>query len=201
MKKNYSKLFLVFVITFSLVNLSFGQTSKNKNFNPYFGIVNIDNTGKETPVKLLVNKKVNHDSGYQALFSYDFDKNGKSEEIFYSFGSQGFARFLMKPDGNMETMNLYNEIFDIPQADEGFWFYIADIFGNRTPEILIFSKIGDSCFVKIINYSTDKNSFVEHYYALNDLALSKQLIFKSQKKIFVPIGSQGVFEEIPLIIE
>ena len=67
--------------------------------------------------------------------------------------------------------------------------------------ILIFSKIGESCFVKIINYSTVKKSFVEHTYGLNDLALSKQLLIKNQKKIFVPVGSQGLFEETPLIIE
>ncbi len=184
-----------------LGNFSFGQTSVSKNSNPYFDIVNIDNTGKMTPVKFIVNIKVNHDSEYEALFSFDFDKNGKSEELFYSFGSQGFARFLMKPDGNMETSNLYNDQFDIPEANEGFWFYIADIFGDTTPEILIFSKIGESCFVKIINYSLVKKSFIEHNYELNDLALSKQLLIKNQKKIIVPVGSQGLFEETSLIIE
>ena len=188
-------------LIFSLGNLLFGQTDATKDINPYFEIVNMDNTGEVTPVNLLVNKKVNHDSRYDSLFSYDFDKNGKLEEIFYSFGSQGFARFLMKPDGNMETINLYDEQFDVPEANEGFWFYIADIFGDQTPEILIFSQIGESCFVKIINYSTSKNSFVEHTYELNDLALSKQLLIKNQKKIFIPVGSQGLFDEIPLIIE
>ena len=188
-------------LIFSLGNLLFGQTDATKDINPYFEVVYMDNTGEVTPVNLLVNKKVNHDSRYDSLFSYDFDKNGKLEEIFYSFGSQGFARFLMKPDGNMETINLYDEQFDVPEANEGFWFYIADIFGDQTPEILIFSQIGESCFVKIINYSTSKNSFVEHTYELNDLALSKQLLIKNQKKIFIPVGSQGLFEETPLIIE
>lgn len=196
------KTILIFItLTFSLGNFSFGQTSESENSNPYFDIVNMDNTGKVTPIKLLVNKKVNHDSSYEALFTYDFDKSGKSEEIFYSFGSQAFAQFLMNPDGNMETTNLYNDQFDIPESNEGFWFYIADIFGDSTAEILIFSKIGESCFVKIINYSTVKKSFVEHTYGLNDLALSKQLLIKNQKKIFVPVGSQGLFEETPLIIE
>ena len=161
----------------------------------------MDNTGEVTPVELLVNKKVDHHSRYEALFTYDFDKNGKLEEIFYSFGSQGYARFLMKPDGNMEAINLYDEQFDIPEDNEGFWFYIADIFGDQTPEILIFSKISESCFVKIINYSASKKSFLENTYGLNDLTLSKHLLIKNQEKIFVPLGSQGLFDEIPLIIE
>ena len=45
-------------LTFSLGNFSFGQTSESENSNPYFDIVNMDNTGKVTPIKLLVNKKV-----------------------------------------------------------------------------------------------------------------------------------------------
>jgi hypothetical protein len=184
-----------------LINLTLGQTIDKGNLNPYFDIVNIDQTGKVTPVELLANIKVNLDSRYEALYSYDFDKNGKDEEIFYSFGSQGFARFLMKPDGKMETINLYNDAFDIPEANEGFWFYISDIFGDITPEILIFSKIGSSCFLKIINYSSAKNRFIEHTYNLYDLASSKQLVIVNQKKIHMPYGSQGLFDETPLIIE
>lgn len=175
--------------------------SEDDNYNPYLDIVNIDETGEVTSVKPLMRVKVDHDSQYEELFSYDFDKNGKLEEIFYSFGSQGYARFLMKPDGNAETINLYNESFDVPTDSEGFWFYMADIFGDSSPEILIYSIIGESSFVKIINYSKLKKSFVKHTYELNSLALSKQLLIKNQKKIFVPIGSQGLFEETPLIIE
>jgi len=187
--------------TFYFGNFLIAQSRESKNSNPYFDIVNLDNAGKVTPVKLLVNKKVNHDSRYEALFTHDFDKNGKSDEIFYSYGSQGFARFLMKLNGNLETTNLYNDQFDIPEANEGFWFYIADIFEDQTPEILIFSKIGESCFVKIINYSKTKKKIVEHTYKLNYLALSKQLLIKNKKQIFIPFGSQGLFDETPLIIE
>lgn len=188
-------------LTIAFVKFSFGQTNGHGNSNPYFDIVDIDNSGKVTQVKLLTNRKVNHDTTYQALFVYDFDKNGKSENVFYSFGSQGFARFLMSIDGNLEPIDLYNDMFDLPEDKEGFWFYAADIFGDQTPEIIIFSKIGESCFVKIINYSTTKRKFVEQLYRLNDLALSKQLLVKNQGKIIVPIGSQGLFDEIPLIIE
>lgn len=188
-------------LVFSIINLFYGQTGEGINSNPYFEIVNMDNSGKVTPAQLLVNKKVNHDSRYETLFTYDFDKNGKLDKIFYSFGSQGVARFLMTPEGNMETTSLFSDPFDIPEENEGFWFYISDIFENQTPEILIFSKIGARCFLKIINYSTNKKSFVEHTYILNDVALSKQLLIKNQKKIFIPIGSQGLFDEIPLIVE
>jgi hypothetical protein len=197
------KQIILIAISFNvwLINFSFGQTIEKKDSNPYFDIVNIDQTGKVTPVELLVNIKVNLESRYEALYIHDFDKNGKDEEIFYSFGSQSFARFLMKPDGNMETINLYNDMFDIPQANEGFWFYISDIFGDTTPEILIFSKIGSSCFVKIINYSSSKSRLIEHTYNLYDMAFSKQLIIVNQKKINMPYGSQGLFDETPLIIE
>lgn len=188
-------------LTITFVKFSFGQGNGQGNSNPYFDIVEIDNSGKVTQVKLLTSRKVNHDTTYEELFVYDFDKSGKSENVFYSFGSQGFARFLMSIDSKLEPIDLYNEMFDIPEEKEGFWFYAADIFGDQTPEIIIFSKIGESCFVKIINYSTTKRKFVEHSYGLNDLALSKQLLVKNQGKIIIPIGSQGLFDETPLIIE
>jgi len=174
---------------------------ENENDNPYFDIVNIDESGKITAVKPTKLIKVNHDSLYEVLFAHDFDRNGELEEIFSSFDAEGYARFSIKPDGTMYTINIYNELFDIPTDDEGFWFYIADIFGDSNPEILIYSKIGEKCFVQINNYSTVKQGFVGHNYELNSLSLSKHLLIKNEKKIIIPIGSQGLFEEAPLIIE
>jgi len=198
MKKN---ILSTISLTFLFLNICSSQMSVKNIANPYFEIVNMDSTGKTTPVKLFVNKKVNHDAQYELLYSFDFDKSGKAEEIFYSFGSQAYAMFLMNRNGSAEATNLYNAQFDIPEANEGFWFYISDIFGDATPEILIFSKIGENCFVKIINYSTNKKSFVEHEYPLNAQALSKQLLIKNQKILYMPYGSQGLFDEVPLIIE
>ncbi|MDD4148607.1 MAG: hypothetical protein PHE33_01115 [Bacteroidales bacterium] len=175
--------------------------SENENYNPYFDIVNIDESGKITSVKPTKQIKVNHEELYKVLFAYDFDKNGELEEIFSSFDAEGYARFSIKPDGTMYVINIYDELSDIPTDDEGFWFYIADIFGDSNPEILIYSKIGEKCFVQISNYSTVKQSFVGHNYELNSLSLSKHLLIKNENKIIIPFGSQGLFEEAPLIIE
>jgi hypothetical protein len=188
---------IIFVFAFIVItNLSAQQT-----VNPYFAIQNIDTLGNITQVKPLLSKKVNHDSPYQDLYTYDFDKNGKPEKIFYKLGTQSFAEFFIQINGSIELTFLYNEPFDIPETNEGFWFYIDDIFGDATPEILIFSKIGENCFLKIINYSAVKKKFVEHQYELNAQALSKQILIKNQRKIFMPYGSQGLFEEVDLIIE
>ena len=195
------KVLSAFSLIIFLYNFSIAQTATSKVSNPYFAIQNIDTSGNITQVKPLVSKKVNHDSTYQDLHTYDFDKNGKSEKIFYKLGSQSFAEFFMQINDSGELTFLYNESFDIPEANEGFWFYIDNIFGDATPEILIFSKIGENCFLKIINYSAVKKKFVDHQYELNAQALSKQILIKNQRKIFMPYGSQGLFEDLDLIIE
>jgi len=195
------KVLSAFSLIIFLYNFSIAQTATSKVSNPYFAIQNIDTSGNITQVKPLVSKKVNHDSTYQDLYTYDFDKNGKPEKIFYKLGSQSFAEFFMQINDSGELTFLYNESFDIPEANEGFWFYIDNIFGDATPEILIFSKIGEKCFLKIINYSAVKKKFVDHQYELNAQALSKQILIKNQRKIFMPYGSQGLFEDLDLIIE
>ena len=199
MKKRNVLLAVSLVIFIS--NLAIAQTVTSKVSNPYFAIQNIDTLGNITQVKPVVSKKVNHDSPYQDLYTFDFDKSGKLEKIFYKLGSQSYAEFFIQVNGSTELTFLYNAPFDVPEANEGFWFYIDNVFGDATPEILIFSKIGENCFLKIINYSTAKKKFVEHQYELNAQALSKQILIKNQKKIFMPYGSQGLYDEVDLIIE
>jgi hypothetical protein len=168
--------------------------------NPHFEIINMDNAGKVTPVASVVAMKIDLNSSYQSLYTYDFNRDGVKEEIFYSFGSQNFARFLWKSENTRVTESLYNDYFEVPNEGEGFWFYIVDVFGDTAPEILIFSIIGEDCFLKIINYSASQGKMVENIYPLSDYSVYPRHLIKSDKVIISPYGSQGLFEEYPLII-
>jgi hypothetical protein len=177
---------------------SFGQLKTV--VNPHFEIINMDIAGKVTPVAYLLAMKIDLNSSYQSLYTYDFNQDGVKEELFYSFGSQNFARILWKSENTRVAEDLYNDYFEVPLEDEGFWFYITDIFGDAEPEILIFSIIGEDCFLKIINYSASQGKMVENIYPLSAYSAYPRQLIKSDKVIISPYGSQGLFEEYPLII-
>ena len=82
--------------------------------NPHFEIINVDNAGKVTPVPSLVAMKIDLNSSFQSLYTYDFNRDGVKEEIFYSFGSQNFARFFWKSENTRVTESLYNNYFEEP---------------------------------------------------------------------------------------
>jgi hypothetical protein len=168
--------------------------------NPHFEIINMDNVGKVTPVPSLVAMKIDLNSSFQSLYTYDFNRDGVKEEIFYSFGSQNFARFFWKSENTRVTESLYNNYFEEPNEGEGFWFYITDVFGDAEPEILIFSIIGEECFLKIVNYSASQGKMLENIYPLSAYSAYPRKLIKSDKVIISPYGSQGLFEEYPLII-
>jgi hypothetical protein len=193
------KNFFLFSI-FAFSTFTYGQTI-GKNSNPYFKIVTTDEKGNSLPANMLFYKKVNINADFDTLCNYDFDKNGIKEEIFYRLGSQSFAGFILLPNKKKEAIKLYDEPFDVPNEEEGFWFYLADIFNDSTPEILIFSKIGESCNLKIVNYSANKQTYLENNYALNPIALSKITLITNEKKLIIPYGSQGLFEEEKLVFE
>lgn len=192
-----------YYLLFTLITIStftFCQTI-GKNSNPYFKIITVDEKGNSLPANMLFYKKVNINQDYDSLYNYDFDKNGIKEEIFYRLGSQSFAGFILLPNEKKEAIKLYDESFEIPNEDEGFWFYLADIFNDSTPEILIFSKIGESCNLKIINYSFKKKQYLENNYSLNPIAFSKNILITNEKKLVIPYGSQGLFDEEKLVYE
>jgi hypothetical protein len=196
--KTFQYILIAAILSFSKFTL--GQ-SIGKNSNPYFKIVNIDEKGNSLPAEVLFYKKVNHNALHDSLINFDFDNNGIDEKIFYHLGTQSFAEFILLPNNRKDAIALFNETFDIPNEDEGFWFYLADIYNDSTPEILIFSKIGENCNLKIINYSFHKQQYLEHNYALNPIALTKNLLVKNEQKIITPYGSQGLFEEEKLVYE
>lgn len=190
----------VLVVLFVFVSFLHTLGQAKTVANPFFDIVTIDNSGKVFNVPVLFSQKINLKSSYESLYTYDFNKDGVKEEIFYSFGSQNVARFLWKSENTRITENLYNDYFEEPGANEGFWFYIVDVFGDATPEILIFSQIGENSFLKIINYSTSLGQMVENMYLLSAYASYPNQLVKNDKVIIAPYGSQGLFDELPLKI-
>ena len=134
------------------------------------------------------------------VLSYDIDNDGFDEKISYTSGESGLAlKFKIEgqnPDGGIVHdfgIDYYPAL--VGDRGNGVWLYIADVYGDSHPEVLVFSYFSDSyCALVISTYTS--NRFVDRYFSLNSDEVTHMYIIN--QKLVRNYNSNGQYQTIAM---
>ncbi|MCX6351966.1 MAG: hypothetical protein NTX03_08895 [Bacteroidetes bacterium] len=182
-----------------LFTLALIATTAATSFSQDFRIVE-SNQGYYNPLKAEKIIKVNPLQKKQVLTTWDFNKDGKMDTIFYRKSTSGgdiatVVVFDVKED---EWITLYKMDLKGYGGFDGIWFYqLADKTGG-TPHFVIYTGRTDKKFCTVIRYDAAIGKFKYHDYPLFEKNVFPHRYVDNKNKILNQnsISSQEEFESI-----
>lgn len=119
------------------------------------------------------------------VLSYDIDNDGFDEKISYNSGDGSLAlKFKIEglnPNGGVVHGFSIDHYPALIGQGNGVWVFLADVYGDSHPELLVFSYFSDTyCALVISSYSN--NQFTDRYFSLNAEDVT-HLYIKNQKLV------------------
>ena len=175
------------------------ESSRKKDYLqtecPHFKIAESVDGGKITYIKPIkcVNLDLINDSEASDVLSYDFNNDGYEEHISYRTiedKSGTYIRFKME-GGIIHEYNVIYEAGTVSDAGNGVWLYVADVYGDKTPELLIFSCFG---FVELNISIYSDNQFIDTSFSL----IGENVLYIKNQRLVRDYISDGTYKSYPL---